>query len=168
MTGVFASSGIVVCKMLLLCWRTCELPDRCVHFCGQFEAGNMKMLAMKIIRWVHYPSWFVAITVTGVFILCTCWQTDGTSQNCLYTVCILVSPGWLEQKCFQLAKKSSGRSLQLWFCWQLSAMVRCSDRESPVANSSACPRVCDNQHHVVFFCLQCFDAVGWATGRACK
>jgi len=56
------------------------------------------------------------------------------------SVCFPVSVGRLELKCFQLAAKSSGRPQQLQLCQQRVPCSRCGDRESPVADSSTCPR----------------------------
>jgi len=56
------------------------------------------------------------------------------------SVCFPMSIGGLEQKCFQLTMKSSGRPQQLQLCRQRVACSRCGDRESRVADSSTCPR----------------------------
>ena len=68
------------------------------------------------------------------------WATEGASQNNRMSVFRRMSSGRLEQKCFQLATKSSGRPRQREPCRQRVPCSWCGDRESTVADSSTCRR----------------------------
>ena len=96
--------------------------------------------------WVPVAVWQVrlltAISVySTLLIICPAPATEDrgriTKQS---SVCIPVSVGRLEQKCVQLATKSSGRPQQLQLCRQRVPCSRCGDGESRVVDSSTCPR----------------------------
>ena len=81
----------------------------------------------------------VTVTVTESFVRRRLLGDRGriTQQS---SVGIPVSVVRLEQECFRLTTESSGRLQQLQLCRQRVPCSRCGDRESRVADPSACPR----------------------------
>ena len=89
----------------------------------------------------------VAITITGSFVLSPLEDRGCIAKQS--SVCFWVSIGRLEQECYQLTTKSSGRP-QL--CRQPVPCSRCGDSKSPVANSSMCPQHKFLSHRKVLRC----------------
>ena len=87
-----------------------------------------------VIQCSHIHCCPQSVTVTELFVLCPLMGDRGriSKQSSVFPV----SVGRLEQKCFQLATKSSGRPQQLQLCRQPVPCLRCANRESPVASLS--------------------------------
>ena len=75
------------------------------------------------------------------------------------SVCIPVSVGRLEQKCFEFTMKRRGRTQQIQPCRQLVPCLRYGDKALSLI------RVMYDIVSFACHCLQCFDTVGWASGR---